>query len=218
MPCSLVLSTLAALSLAPNGVDRRTAVATAAASAAAILPVATATAASLDSVYDTRGLDMAPVLDPSKFRKLDCGARVADVKVGTGPEVAPGSRVSLQWILRRSNGYFVDSSLGLLSAGPGGGVLNLGAESSATQFDPFIFTVGDGRAIVGVDEGVRGMRQGGTRRLVIPIKAGYTTPVDKSAGPLPSGFGPRRQIERELAKQDPYNYFFLEVEAQRVSS
>ena len=54
MPCSLVLSTLAALSLAPNGVDRRTAVATAAASAAAILPVATATAASLDSVYDSR--------------------------------------------------------------------------------------------------------------------------------------------------------------------
>lgn len=41
-------------------------------------------------------------------------------------------------------------------------------------------------------------------------------PVDKSAGPLPAGFGPRRQIERELNKQDPYNYFAFEVECVNV--
>ena len=33
---------------------------------------------------------------------------------------------------------------------------------------------------------------------------------------LPAGFGPRRQLERELAKQDPYNYFMFEVEAVKV--
>ena len=118
------------------------------------------------------------------------------MKVGTGPEVAPGSRVAavdlatIEWLL-------CGQLTRLLGAGQA--VSSTGAESPATQFDPFIFTVGDGRAIVGVDEGVRGMRQGGTRRPVIPIKAGYTT-VDKSAGP-PIRLRPRRQIERELAKR-----------------
>ena len=67
---------------------------------------------------------------------------------------------------------------------------------------------------------MRGMRQGGVRRLVLPLKTetalAYTLPIDKSAGPLPAGFGPRRQLERELAKQDPYNYFMFEVEAVKV--
>ena len=117
--------------------------------------------------------------------------------------------------LRLHAGYFVDSSLGALASGPQGGTLSLGG-NDASQFDPFIFTVGDGRALKGIDEGVLGMRQGGVRRLVLPVRIAYTTPVDKSAGPLPSGFGPRRQIERELAKSDPYNYFFFEVEAVKV--
>ena len=117
--------------------------------------------------------------------------------------------------MRLHAGYFVDSSLGALASGPQGGTLSLGG-NDASQFDPFIFTVGDGRALKGIDEGVLGMRQGGVRRLVLPVRIAYTTPVDKSAGPLPSGFGPRRQIERELAKSDPYNYFFFEVEAVKV--
>jgi hypothetical protein len=29
---------------------------------------------------------------------------------GTGLEVTEGSTVTLQWVIRRSNGYFVDSS------------------------------------------------------------------------------------------------------------
>ena len=60
-----------------------------------------------------------------------------------------------------------------------------------------MFTVGDGQAMSGVDQGVRGMRQGGVRRLVLPTKAAYTLPIEKSPGPLPDGFGPRRQIELE---------------------
>ena len=130
---------------------------------------------------------------------------MADLQVGNGPEVVEGSKVSLQWVLRRSNGYFVDGSVnGLLRS---------------DNFDEganFLFTVGDGTALPGVDAGVRGMRQGGTRRLVLPIKQAYVLPVDKSGGPLPEGFGPRRQIERELNRQDPYNYFYLEVQATRV--
>ena len=76
--------------------------------------------------------------------------------------------------------------------------------------------MGDGQAMPGVDAGVRGMRQGGRRRLVLPVKRAYTLPIDKSPGPLPDGYGPRRQIERELQRDDPTNYFYFEVEATRV--
>ena len=95
-------------------------------------------------------------------------------------------------------------------------------DGSRARIDPaaeagsVVFVVGDGKALPGVDQGVRGMRQGGKRRLVLPIKQAYTLPIEQSAGPLPDGYGPRRQIERELQRQDPYNYFYFEVEATRV--
>lgn len=151
-------------------------------------------------------------IDPGAFERINGGGRYTDVKVGTGPTIAQGSKVSLQWVLRRSNGYYVDGSVKMLSA-------QSGAVRVADNFDEannFLFTVGDGQAMPGVDEGVRGMKQGGIRRLVLPVKQAYTLPVDKSPGPLPDGYGPRRQIERELQRQDPYNYFYLEVEATRV--
>ena len=146
-------------------------------------------------------------IDPSRFSKIPGGGQKADLKIGTGSEVIEGSRLSLQWVLRRSNGYFVDASS------------TDGFSSNRQNFDEsrnFVFTVGDGTALSGIDAGVRGMKQGGVRRLVLPIKAAYSLPLESSGGPLPDGFGPRRQIERELQRQDPYNYFYFEVEATRV--
>jgi hypothetical protein len=151
-------------------------------------------------------------IDPSRFSKILGGGQRADLKVGTGTEIGEGSKVSLQWVLRRSNGYYVDGSIKMLSA-------QSGAVKVGDNFDEannFIFTVGDGQAMSGIDQGVRGMKQGGVRRLVLPVKAAYSLPLDKSGGPVPSDFGPRRQIERELQREDPYNYFYFEVEATRV--
>jgi FKBP-type peptidyl-prolyl cis-trans isomerase len=80
--------------------------------------------------------DQAPV-PREAYKKLPSGVVYADLRPGTGGEAVTGkSRVNLKWVLRRSNGYFIDSS------DVSGGV-------------PFIFTVGDGTAIKGVDEGVR---------------------------------------------------------------
>ena len=76
--------------------------------------------------------------------------------------------------------------------------------------------MGGGGAVAGLDEAVVGMAQGGVRRVVIPVALAYTLPLDRSGGPLPRGFGPRRQIERELNRNDPYNYFMFEVEAVKV--
>jgi FKBP-type peptidyl-prolyl cis-trans isomerase len=77
-------------------------------------------------------------------------------------------------VLRKSNGYFVDSS------------------QVAYDGVPFIFTVGDGTAIAGVDEGVQGMASGSVRRLLIPPSLAYVDGLDDGKpGPMPVGFGPR---------------------------
>jgi len=143
--------------------------------------------------------DQAPV--PSEaYQKLPSGVIYADLRKGNGEPVAQGSRVNLQWVLRKSNGYFVDSS-------------------AVSDSVPFIFSVGNGTAIQGLDEGVRGMQAGGVRRILIPPRLAYTTGVeDGKPGPLPVGYGPRQQIRRiQTTRADvPGEYLFLEVQVTRV--
>eukprot|EP00563_Minutocellus_polymorphus_P017881 CAMPEP_0197727332 /NCGR_PEP_ID=MMETSP1434-20131217/18863_1 /TAXON_ID=265543 /ORGANISM="Minutocellus polymorphus, Strain CCMP3303" /LENGTH=245 /DNA_ID=CAMNT_0043313481 /DNA_START=6 /DNA_END=743 /DNA_ORIENTATION=- len=144
--------------------------------------------------------EMAPV-PREAYKKLASGVTIADLRVGTGETAEVGKKCNVQWVLRKSNGYFVDSSE------VGGGV-------------PFIFTVGEkGGAIEGVDEGIRGMKVGGTRRLLIPVEKGYVEGLeDGKPGPLPVGFGPRQQMRRVqgLRKDVPGEYIFLEVQLTKV--
>lgn len=79
--------------------------------------------------------------------------------------------------------------------------------------------MGDGNAIQGVDEGIRGMRLGGVRRLLIPPSLAYTKGLeDGKPGPMPTGFGPRQQMRRvqEVRKDVPGEYVFLEVQVTRL--
>jgi FKBP-type peptidyl-prolyl cis-trans isomerase len=46
-------------------------------------------------------------------------------------------------------------------------------DSSRDRNQPFSFTLGKGQVIKGWDEGVAGMKEGGTRKLVIPPNLGY---------------------------------------------
>jgi FKBP-type peptidyl-prolyl cis-trans isomerase len=114
--------------------------------------------------------------------------------------VQVGSKVNMQWVLRKSNGYFVDSS---------------------TSHDsiPFIFTVGDGTAISGVDLGIRGMKVNTVRRLLIPPSLAYVNGVeDGQPGPIPYGYGPKQQIRRvqTIRKDVPGEYIYLEVQVTRI--
>eukprot|EP00529_Nitzschia_sp_RCC80_P028197 CAMPEP_0113456564 /NCGR_PEP_ID=MMETSP0014_2-20120614/8953_1 /TAXON_ID=2857 /ORGANISM="Nitzschia sp." /LENGTH=272 /DNA_ID=CAMNT_0000348023 /DNA_START=148 /DNA_END=966 /DNA_ORIENTATION=+ /assembly_acc=CAM_ASM_000159 len=136
------------------------------------------------------------------YKKLPSGVIYADLRPsGKSNEVVKeGSKVNLQWVLRKSNGYFVDSS-----------------ETNGSV--PFIFTVGDGSAIAGVDEGVRGMGVGGVRRLLIPPYLAYVQGLeDGKPGPLPVGFGPRQQMRRvqNVRKDVPGEYVFLEVQVKKI--
>ncbi|KAL3943631.1 MAG: hypothetical protein SGBAC_002299 [Bacillariaceae sp.] len=143
--------------------------------------------------------DQAPV-PREAYKKLPSGVIYADLRPGNGELIKEGSRVNLQWVLRKSNGYFVDSS-------------------EVNGSVPFIFTVGGGDAIKGVDEGMRGMKAGGVRRLLIPPSLAYADGLeDGKPGPLPVGFGPRQQMRRvQNVRQDvPGEYIYLEVQVTRV--
>jgi FKBP-type peptidyl-prolyl cis-trans isomerase len=147
------------------------------------------------------GMDSDAPVPREAYKKLSSGVIYADLRTAKGTAaVGQGSKVNLQWVLRKSNGYFVDSS-------------------QVQDSVPFIFTVGDGRAIAGLDEGVRGMTEGSTRRILIPPSLAYVDGVDDDKpGPLPAGFGPRQQIRRvqSVRKDVPGEYLFLEVQVTKV--
>lgn len=144
--------------------------------------------------------DMAPVPKES-YKKLASGVIYADMRPGSGAGTAQqGSRVNIQWVLRKSNGYFVDSS-------------------EVSNSVPFIFTVGDNTAIQGLDEAIRGMKEGGVRRILIPPSLAFVDGLDDgNPGPLPAGFGPRQQMRRvqNIRKDVPGEYIYLEVQLTRL--
>lgn len=82
------------------------------------------------------------------------GLRYVDEVVGTGAEAQPGQQVSVHYTGMLESGTKFDSSLD-----PGK--------------QPLSFTLGSPGMIPGFDEGVRGMKVGGKRRLIIPPQLGY---------------------------------------------
>jgi len=86
--------------------------------------------------------------------------QMIDVTVGDGAEATAGRQVTVHY-----TGWLFDESA------PD----NRGRkfDSSKDRNDPFRFPLGGGRVIRGWDDGVQGMKVGGTRVLVIPPHLGY---------------------------------------------
>jgi len=85
------------------------------------------------------------------------GLQFEDTTVGTGAEAKRGQFVTVHY-----TGW-------LYNNGTQGGKF----DSSKDRRDPFQFSLGGGQVIRGWDEGVQGMKVGGTRRLIIPADLGY---------------------------------------------
>ncbi|MFP7721679.1 FKBP-type peptidyl-prolyl cis-trans isomerase [Lysobacter sp. A3-1-A15] len=83
-----------------------------------------------------------------------------DVRVGTGELARPGMEVTVHY-----TGWNYDQG-----AEDGRGTK---FDSSLDRGQPLTFLLGAGRVIRGWDEGVAGMRVGGTRVLEIPPELGY---------------------------------------------
>ncbi|MGD8362259.1 MAG: FKBP-type peptidyl-prolyl cis-trans isomerase [Gemmatimonadota bacterium] len=104
---------------------------------------------------DLTQVSFAPELgiDLSRMTRAPQGFYLADRVEGVGEEVRLNSRVTMQYL-----GWHPDGTL---------------FESSAAEGGPVEFTVGDGRVIRGWDLGIRGMKAGGRRILVIPPGLAY---------------------------------------------
>ena len=85
------------------------------------------------------------------------GLQFEDTVAGTGAEAKRGNLVSVHY-----TGWLYNN-----------GVAGAKFDSSKDRGQPFQFSLGGGQVIRGWDEGVAGMKIGGTRRLVIPPELGY---------------------------------------------
>ena len=87
----------------------------------------------------------------------ESGLQYQDVVEGSGDEAKTGAYVSVHY-----TGWLYEN-----------GEAGRKFDSSKDRNDPFSFPLGAGHVIRGWDEGVAGMRIGGTRRLIIPPQLGY---------------------------------------------
>lgn len=88
------------------------------------------------------------------------GLQYEDSVPGTGSEARAGQHVRVHY-----TGWLHDAA-----AAEGRGRK---FDSSKDRSDPFEFPLGAGQVIGGWDEGVQGMKVGGTRTLLIPPQLGY---------------------------------------------
>jgi FKBP-type peptidyl-prolyl cis-trans isomerase len=85
------------------------------------------------------------------------GLKYTDNKTGDGATAMAGSKVSVHYTGWLSNN----------------GAKGTKFDSSVDRGKPFDFTLGAHQVIAGWDQGVAGMKVGGTRTLVIPPELGY---------------------------------------------
>lgn len=88
---------------------------------------------------------------------LPSGLQYEDTTTGSGAEARAGRPVRVHY-----TGWLYQE-----------GTRGAKFDSSKDRDDPFEFTLGAGMVIRGWDEGVQGMKVGGTRVLVIPPALGY---------------------------------------------
>jgi peptidylprolyl isomerase/FKBP-type peptidyl-prolyl cis-trans isomerase FkpA len=84
--------------------------------------------------------------------KAESRLKTEDLKEGAGEAARIGDTVEVHYTGWLTNGTKFDSSAGK---------------------DPLVFTIGQGRVIKGWEEGIRGMKPGGKRKLVIPPEMAY---------------------------------------------
>ena len=88
-----------------------------------------------------------------QMHKLASGLQYTDDVVGNGKMADPGVTAAVHY-----TGWLMDGTK---------------FDSSKDRGQPFSFTLGAGQVIKGWDEGVKGMRIGGKRTLIIPPDMGY---------------------------------------------
>ncbi len=101
------------------------------------------------------GSNEKPQIDIPDGQSPSYQLEIDDIAVGDGEEARSGHTVEVHYVgVSWSNGQEFDASW------------DRGAQ-------PFEFPLGQGQVIVGWDEGVKGMKVGGRRKLTIPAELAY---------------------------------------------
>lgn len=111
-------------------------------------------------------------VDPSAFAQYDKyqnskDALFGEIQQGSGAQLAPGQKASINYKVWLTNGALVDHS----------------PVSSSGQPQPFSFTLGAHQVIPGLEEGVAGMKAGGKRLVIVPPAVGYGSQGQGSVPP-----------------------------------
>ena len=95
---------------------------------------------------------------------MDNGLIIENIDTGKGSEAKEYNKITVNYTGKLEDGSIFDSSL-------------------KKGRDPFTFTLGVGSVIKGWDLGVKGMKVGGKRKLIIPPELGYGS---RNMGPIPA--------------------------------
>lgn len=160
------------------------------------IAIAAATNASGD--WSSPGLasvedDLAP-----RFYKTASGVTVQELFEGNGDVgVRQGDRVLIDYVLRRSNGYFIYGTVEGVSFQP-----------RDIPTGPIVLNLTKDEVIPGLIDGLIGLKPGGKRRILVPVQLGYGTPLLEPKMPT---FATSRQLENH--KNEP---LLFEVELLRI--
>lgn len=92
----------------------------------------------------------------------ESGLQYKDIKVGEGPSPPVGFQVAAHYVAMVPSGQIFDSSL--------------------EKGQPYIFRVGSGQVVKGLDEGLLTMKVGGIRRLYIPGSLAFPKGLTSAPG------------------------------------
>ncbi|KAK8584946.1 hypothetical protein V6N13_138889 [Hibiscus sabdariffa] len=107
------------------------------------------------------------------------GVKALDLRAGTGPTPVDGDQVAIHYYgrLAAKQGWRFDSTYD--------------HKDSTGEPMPFIFILGSGKVIAGIESALRSMKVGGTRRVIIPPSQGYQ---NTSQEPIPPNFFDRQRL------------------------
>lgn len=107
------------------------------------------------------------------------GVKALDIRAGTGKTPQLGDKVAIHYYARLAakQGWRFDSTYD--------------HKDSTGAPEPYVFTVGSGTVIAGLDSAVQTMKEGGLRRVIIPPSQGYQNTLQ---GPIPPNVFDRQRL------------------------
>ncbi|KAK9916742.1 hypothetical protein WJX75_006484 [Coccomyxa subellipsoidea] len=144
----------------------------------------------------------------SDYTRTESGLQYQDLREGTGKGAKPGAQVTVDW-----DGYtigYYGRPFEARNKAKGG--------SFAKDKDFFRFTLGRGEVIPAFEEAVLSMKEGGIRRIVVPVELGYPDFDMNKLGPSPTTFSGQRALDFVLRNQGLIDKTLLfDIELVKVS-